>query len=192
MKKILLLAIALLTITPALIAKDKDKDEEVKIVLTKDESSGEYIYEDVITVENVAKEEMFKRAKQWILSNLKTSDNNIQFDEKELSIINDANLIIKQGGGYSSFIASGITNLKVTLFFKDGRYKIRFDNVIVHIERGNGYPTVITPYTSLMAERNSKGKTHVINETNIQLGAIISKLEAAIKNSDNATKKNDW
>lgn len=59
-------------------------------------------------------------------------------------------------------------------------------------EMFTGYPTVITPYASLMAERNSKGKTHVINETNRQLEAIISKLEAAIKNSDGAAKNDDW
>src|SRR5690242_12576302 len=64
------------------------QDDEEQPFLTKDESTGDYAFEEVIQIPNVKKEELFDRAKKWILATMKTADNNITFDDKEYSAVN--------------------------------------------------------------------------------------------------------
>src|SRR5262249_21175282 len=147
MKKVLYVALSLLAATPVLQAKEK---EEIKTVLVKDDASGEYYYEGVVPVEGVSKEEMFKRAKQWILSNLKSADNNIQFDDKEWVINNEASTLINSAQGFGWVISRGYTNFKLNIQFKDGRYKLRIDNVIIYLEHGIAAPPNSGSYALLM------------------------------------------
>src|SRR5262245_11861074 len=102
MKKVLFVALSLMMVSPMVQAKDKEED--VKSVLVKEENSDNYYYEGVVPVEGVTKEEMFKRAKEWVLSNFKTEDANTQFDDKELNIFSSTTVILgKENSAFGEF-----------------------------------------------------------------------------------------
>lgn len=191
MKKILLLAISLLTIAPALTAKDKDKDKEVKIVLVKEENSNEYYYEDVVPVEGVSKEEMFKRAKVWVLQNLKTSDNNIQFDENSFSIINEATIVLTPTKSAFWGVTTGMANFKLNIQFKEGKYKFRFDNIVIFMKGINGSETLAYGELSKSNMKSNKNHVkHVQNDSNEKFRNLSIQLEQAIKT--NTASQDDW
>lgn len=186
MKKILLLAIALLTIAPALTAKDKDKDEEVKIVLVKEENSDNYFYEGVVPVEGVTKEEMFKRAKQWVLANLKTSDNNLQFDEQQFTIVNSSTIVVPPKRKTTLIVDKCLVNFKLLIQFKEGRYKFRFDNLVVYLEQG--FVTQTTAYSPQFTKYKNENK-YIENELNKALTGLEIGLENQVKGT---STQDDW
>ena len=181
MKKVLLIAITLLFTTP--IVKAQDKDEKVKMVLVKEENSDNYYYEGVVPVEGVTKEEMFKRAKAWVLSNFKTGDNNSQFDETNFEIYNSPTIIVKKGDNY--------VNFKIKLQFKDGKYKFRFDNLIVQPHWAITPPQEPVPYNGvkLYGRYGKKFNRFFIENINTAFVGMASSLETSIKGI--STKKDD-
>ncbi|WP_129019502.1 DUF4468 domain-containing protein [Edaphocola flava] len=182
MKKILL-AIALLTAAPAVQAKETEPD--YKVVVVKNES-GAFTYESVVNIEGVTKEEMFNRAKQWIIANLKTNDNNIAFDANSLTINNSATLVLKPAGGFNWAITSGFINFKLNVQFKDGRYKFVFDNIVVQ----TAYMGIVATAAYGDLKTNRKPVQYVRQEVNTNLLAIAQQLEAAIKNGSSKTSDN--
>ena len=182
MKKVLLVALSLLMITPAIQAKDKE--EEVKIVLIKEENSDNYYYEGGVPVEGVSKEEMFKRAKEWVLSNFKTGDNNIEFDEQNLSIFNSPTIILEKFKNN----AGDYLNFKIKLLFKEGKYKFRFDNLIVKSNVFFNDPP--KPYNGGKMWPGGRYNQSIIDNTNKTLAALATELENKIKGT--AGKKDEW
>lgn len=185
MKKILL-AIALLAAAPAVQAKGDDP--EYKVVVVKNETTGAMAYEAVTNVEGVSKEEMFKRAKQWIIANLKTNDNNISFDASNLSINNTATLVLKPAGGFNWAITSGLINFKLQVQFKDRRYRILMDNIVVQTAYADG---IVETMAYDQIQRNNKPAKHIKQEVNEKLLAVAQQLEAAIKNG-NIKSNDNW
>lgn len=184
MKKILFIAfVAISFVTPKMYAKDDD----YKVVVAKNEASGSYSYESVVPVENVKKEEMFARAKKWIITNLKTADNNIQFDTTDLSITNSSTLILKSGRGFNWAITSGLMNFKLNLMFKDGRYKFVFDNIAVQIAYSDG---VVETLNYDQVQRNNGPSKFIRKGVNEKLSGIEMQLETAVKNGGAA--KDNW
>lgn len=185
MKKCLFLVMFLLISIPVLQAKDKEED--YKVVVDKNEN-GIYLYEGIVTVEGIDKAEMFKRAKNWIVSNLKTEDNNISFDETNMHIANTANIVLKPGSGFNWNISHMVVNFKLNLMFKDGRYKFVFDNIVVQAASANiGLETL--SYEQIT--RNNKPSKHARKEVNEKLLAISTQLEQAIKTGVEKGK-DDW
>lgn len=184
MKKVLLVALSLLMITPAVQAKDKE--EEVKVVLVKEDNSDNYYYEGVVPVEGVTKEDMFKKAKEWVLSIFKTEDNNAQFDEQNLVILNSPTIVLeKYRGAPGDFL-----NFKIKLLFKDGKYKFRFDNLIVKSNTFPLEPPVAYNGVKMFTGRGAKYNPGVIKNVNHALLGLSTELESKIK--ETKAKKDDW
>jgi hypothetical protein len=186
MKKVLLVVMSLLMITPTMQAKDKE--EEYKVVVVKNEANGSYAYEQVVNVEGVSKEEMFSRAKKWIISNFKTNDNNIQFDETNLTIANTATVVLKVASGFNWALTSGLVNFKLNLQFKDGRYKFVFDNIAVQAAYSDG---IVETVNYEQVQRNNKPAKHIRKEINEKLLAIATQMEEVIK-TGGGKGKDDW
>jgi Domain of unknown function (DUF4468) with TBP-like fold len=184
MKKVLLIAMTLFFAIP--IVKAQDKSEEAKTVLVKEDNSDNYYYEGVVPVEGVTKEEMFKRAKQWVLSTLKTGDNNIQFDEST-SIINSSTILVKgkKGMGYSP---DALINFKINIWFKEGKYKFRLDNVLVRTTE-SGAP--IVAYAPKLRNYTKGYNNYLVGKINSEFIGLTENLEKAIK-TGNASSKDNW
>ena len=194
MKKILMIALAILPFIYTVNAKSKDEKEEFKEILVADEATGEYYYEAVMPVENVDKEEMFKRAKTWVLSNLKTSDNNINADEKDLTIINTASVVLDQMKGFGWAITSGNIDFKLNIAFKDGKYKVRFDNVVINAVylTGNGSSLQTISYTQYAQKNKNKAARKFKEMVNGKMEAVATGIEKAIKEGNKSAAGKDW
>jgi hypothetical protein len=141
MKKILLLFILLFSCYIPSIA------QEGLITLRKDETSGNFYYEEVDTINNQTQVDIFKKAKSWIMANMKTGDNNIVFDDKEYSIVNSAAFKIDQKRFGNHGIEDGRMDFKFHVWARDGRYKFRIDNITYNLMMGNGYNIVTGAWT---------------------------------------------
>lgn len=185
MKKIVWLILMPLMVTTSVV-QAKDKEEEYKVVVAQGEN-GSYQYEQVVPVESVSKEEMFKRAKSWIIANMKTDDNNIQFDEAGMNITNTATLVMKPASGFNWAITHGLVNFKLHLMFKDGRYKFVFDNIAVQAAYADG---IVETMGYDQVQRNNKPAKHIRKEVNEKLLGVATQLEQAIKTGGKA--KDNW
>ena len=187
MKKILFFAAMLFVAAPNIHAKGDDED--VKIVLVKEENSDNYYYEGVVPVDGISKEEMFKRAKEWVLSNFKTGDVNTQFDEANLQIYNAPTIIIKVFPDCRA-CKDDYANFKLKLLFKDGKYKFRFDNVIVNSNVLTIPATKSYNDVKMFPGSGVKYNRKIIEDINKAFFSFSVNLENAIKAT--GTKKDDW
>jgi hypothetical protein len=71
----------------------------------KDPATGAYIYQDVVIVDSATKQQLYTKAKSWILKTLKSGDNIIQLDDKHFNSITGSGTIImnKIGTGFMSY-----------------------------------------------------------------------------------------
>jgi|GEM_PF-1428700 len=124
---------------------------------------------------------MFERAKAFVLENFKTSDNNIQFNEKDLQIVNAGVIILE--GTKSNHPPQSYCNFKINIEFKEGRYKVKFDNIIVQPK----YGYEARAYENI--RKNNSFDKHLRKKVNEALPECSSKLERAIRNKP---EQNDW
>ncbi len=184
MKFLLPLILLLLTATTNIYAGKNDN--ETKNVVVKDETTGDYSYKDVVKVENVTKEEMYAKAKKFILANFKNGDNNNQFDEANLSIINTSTVLLDGAAGFNWTINNAQVNFKINLEFKDERYRFVINNIIVYVEERGARETLTY---GKISPKNKPGK-HIITQVNEKLLGVTNQLEKAIKSEK--TKDSNW
>lgn len=92
---------------------------------------GKVIYEGVETVDGVSKEELYRRAKSWLVNAYRSAKDVIQLDDKEnFTIIGKGNLPTYW---QVTFYASQQVSLlhTITLQFKDGRYRYEITDLIM-------------------------------------------------------------
>jgi len=90
-------------------------------------NNGPYHYEKVWEVPGVSKDELYGRAKKWVLSNLKAGDQN-QLDDKDKNEIHTATLlfITQDIGGMRDQKLS----FKLNFYFKEGKYRLEVGNFV--------------------------------------------------------------
>ncbi len=171
-----------LTAIPA-ISKDKESDYRVVV---KD-MGGNYAFDSVITADGLSKELMFQRAKDWIISNFKTEDNNIKYDAGGMSIATTGTIVLKTGSGFNWSITHCLCNFKLNIQFKDGRYRILLDNIIVQAAYADG---IVETLNYDQVQKNNAPAKHIRREVNVKLASIADQLAQAVKGGN--TKKDDW
>lgn len=184
MKKALLIVLSFLMAIPLIHARDKDED--YRVVVKND--NGIFSFDSVVNVDGVQKEEMFSRAKQWVISNLKTADNNVLFDADKLSIATSSTIVLKAMRGFNWAVTSGFVNFKLNIQFKDNRYRFVFDNIIVQASYADGITETLN-YEQLT--RNNKVSKAIRQDVNEKLLALSNQLEQAIKTGNNSSSKDD-
>ena len=108
------------------------RSQEVSDVLTIDSVNGGYIYQRVVDVEGVSKDEIYKRIKNWIIDNLKSPVNYNYFDDdKHESISTTISFVTKQTTGFIEF--------KLNINIKEGKYRILAKS-FVFMRGGEGKP----------------------------------------------------
>ncbi|HLO70183.1 MAG TPA: DUF4468 domain-containing protein [Flavipsychrobacter sp.] len=160
--------------------------------LTLDESTGMYYYEEVVQLSNVTQMELYSKAKKWIIANFKTGDNNISEDEKEYNIVNSAALKIDKKKTMGWAVYDGTTDFKFHFWAKDGRYKIRIDNVafqILYASYPDGTKTKSETYGTLKS--NSKIDNYLKGQADEKLLAVIQAFKKGMTAAPSQEKK-DW
>lgn len=158
-----------------------------------DEVSNDYYIEEVITAEGLSDKEIYDRAKAWILANLKTVDKNIEFNDEELTIVNNGTIKIDQKGFFTVAVQEGYCNFKYHVWCKDGRYKVRADNIMYRLllNQGDRMVTTTTTYAELYEKKKKKLNEYLLGEADQKLSAVIAIMHDSIINNTKQEDKND-
>lgn len=185
MKRSLLALVTVFISAATLYAQD-----EQSLTFKKDEVSGDSYYEEVVTAPNLKADELFKRAKTWILANMKTDDNNITFDEKEMTIVNAAAMKVDQKNFFTYAILDGIMDFKYHVWCKDGKYKLRVDNIGYHLLLGSGNDKT-TKTESYNELKDNKYSRHLKSQAEEKLWGLVTVFKKAMESEAKQDKK-DW
>lgn len=125
MKKVIYLLTLLMTYTSTLVA------QESNLVIIPKNENGLAEYTEVISVDNISKNDLYISALEWMNKTYKSGKNVIQTTDKDGGMIigkavsqtlNYNNMGAKIDGGYFSYTFS--------IYSKDNKYKYTIDNII--------------------------------------------------------------
>ena len=149
----------------------QDKDELPK---TLNKATSGYTFEKIADLPSVTKDQTYDRVKQWVLTNLKTTDNNIAFDDKEKNSISTSTEIMLDKSNWMLTVPSA--QFKISIFFKDGKIKITAAQFIM---RSNNF---LVPFEQFEVKKSTR---HVYESFDTKFTAMIDAIvDAASKKSD--------
>jgi hypothetical protein len=170
---------------------------KAQIQIPKDSATGKYSYQGIIKVDSANKQELYSKAKTWVLRTLKSSDNMIELDDKDYSTIIGSGTIIMNNAGYSGMLSysfeNGKLNFKVIFQFKDGKVKYTFDNFsysankVFNVSYKEG--EILSPLENL--DLNKKAKEQVLQDASTKMNTIVSSFTSEILTTKNKPK-DDW
>ncbi|MES2619801.1 MAG: DUF4468 domain-containing protein [Bacteroidota bacterium] len=171
------------------------KSSLAQTAIPRDTSTGLIAYQGVVKDDSVAKEELYARAKSWILKTLKSSDNMVQLDDKDFNSITGSGTILldkKSSGPYS--YQNGKLNFKLTVQFKDGRLRYTFENFtywgeVFALMQSTPMKTVNSGLEELTLPGN--GKKSVMDNVDEKMKALVLSFTNAVSKA-NAAQKDDW
>ncbi|MDN5211596.1 DUF4468 domain-containing protein [Fulvivirgaceae bacterium BMA12] len=145
-------------------------------------SAGNLKLEEVVRVQSLSQEQLFLKAKSWILETLKPSDNLVYIDAENHRMVATINQLLEDRNTSVSY--------KVTLAFKDGRYKYTIDRLIyTYVQNwfNMGAVKVSIPLESMKFSERKKAK--IYNQINRELRPFVTTMMQSIKNPG---KIADW
>lgn len=188
MKKYLLSVLLLAIISMPAFA---EKDEKPRLTFKTEEVGGDAYYEEVVQAGDLSQEVLYKRAKDWVIANFKTGDNNINFDDKEFTITNSAAMKVEPKSFFTHAIFDGLMDFKFHVWVKDGKYKFRIDNISYLLLEGNenSKQTQRGSYSELKDNKYSRYLKGIAEE---KLYGLAYVFKDAMKNEAKVQKKEDW
>jgi len=161
--------------------------------IVMDSVTNKYFMQEVIICDTgLTKEQLYARCKDWVVRNLKSSDNNIQLDDKEFKqitatgVINTSDMPIM----FCS-ISNCMIDFKLTTNIKDGKVRYTIEN-IVHYGTNNCTDPAERKITPL-EKWNMKIKLskNVFADIEEKLRALVKDFKIALSN-EQQIKKDDW
>ncbi|MEX2595812.1 MAG: DUF4468 domain-containing protein [Salibacteraceae bacterium] len=169
--------------------------------IPRDPDSGKFKFEQVIQGENLSKEELYERSKNWIIGTLKSSDNMVQLDDEDKdAIIATGNAILSDQnyGWWGSAYRNIILNFKFKTYFKENRLKVIVDNFSIHydfISASSSQARNSTLEEGFQKEGYIKGdkKTaKMYEEVDPIITALISDFKKSVLNEIQEVNDDDW
>jgi hypothetical protein len=156
-----------------------------------DAATKKFVYEAIVKVDSIKTEVIYNNAKEWIVRNLKSSDNNMSFDKESKTITSTGNMHLEDRGGLCLYKEFNL-NFKFSVFIKEGRYKYIIENFYISYYKDCSQGK-ISPVSGAFENLDigKKQNEKVFNEADIKFKSMISDLEKYIKSSP-AINKSDW
>lgn len=153
-------------------------------------SGDENYFERVIPMPSQTKDVLYKKAKAWVLSTMKTTDQNISFDEENFKIVNSGAKTIDPKKNSAAFLISeGAFNFKILLEFKDGKYRVRIDNFQILTRANTGFNIKDKSRSYSELSDNKEGK-YIKEQIDEKLTVLIRSLNVSL--ASDAQKNSDW
>jgi hypothetical protein len=163
------------------------KGETLKL----DSVTNKYILREVITCDSaLTRQQLYEICKDWVVRNLKSSDNNILFDDKEYKQITASGAIKTTDMPIAMCaISNCMADFKLTLNIKDGKVRYTIENIVHH-----GTNTCSNPperMTTPLEKWNMKIKLSkkVFADIEEKLQALMTDLNTTLKQPQ---RKDDW
>jgi len=155
-------------------------------IIPTDPTSHKFLYEGVVKIDSMKSEQIFKKAREWTLRNLKSSDSNVNLDDKDYkSLTSTGNIHLQNRMGLHNYSDMNL-NFKFTIFVKDGRYKYIIENLYISYHKD-----LLTAGSSLEElDFGTSNKEKVYTEVNLKINSLLKEFETFIK--ANSDSKNDW
>ena len=93
---------------------------------------GRIVLDTVRAISGVPDTVLYERAKEWMLRNLKSADNQVSLDDKvKEKLIGTTNLLLpdKKENAFS-YSSERVLNFKLSVFVKNGRYRVMIENIV--------------------------------------------------------------
>ncbi len=145
-------------------------------------SAGNLKLEEVVRIQSLSQEELFQKAKSWILETLKPSDNLVYIDAGNQRMVATMNRLLDDRNTSVSY--------KITLAFKDGRYKYTIDRLFyTYVQNwfNTGAIDVAIPLESMKFTDRKKAK--IYNQINRELRPFVTAMKQSMTTPVVAT---DW
>jgi len=165
---------------------------------------GEIIFENVVQQDGLTKEEIYKKAKLWIVTTLKSGDNMVELGgDESTNITGTGNVILSDQNysgarGYSYEMQNISLNFKFSIFCKDSRYKYRIENFTLRCVVDDAHS--IKEYRSSLEEpkivglegdkkkaKRDKIIQSIYEETNSTINKLITNLKGIVN-----TQEEEW
>jgi hypothetical protein len=88
-------------------------------VLPISEETGKITYQSVVQVDGTSKNDLYKRGKTWFINTFSSSENVIEYEDKEEGIIMGKGLFPVK----ANMVSAGHVRFTIKIEFKDGRYR---------------------------------------------------------------------
>jgi hypothetical protein len=140
----------------------------------------DFKFEEVVQANSLSKEKLFQNAKLWAFSRLKPSDNLLYLDTEDNSIILTGNFMLKNRSARCG-IMNGTLIFKITILFKNERYRYTIDNMVhryvANCGEWGGYP-VTAPLGDIKFK--DKIKTQIYDEIDQKLRLLVADMKESI------------
>jgi hypothetical protein len=111
--------------------------QTVKAQFPKDSTTGKVKYSGIVDLSGSSKEKIYKKAKAWIVSTLKSADNIIELDDVNMDklVATGTTIVDSLKLPYvykDSFSRNSYINFKFIILIKEGRLKYTVENFILY------------------------------------------------------------
>lgn len=104
-------------------------------------NNGPYSYEMVYDMPGATKAELYKKAKSWVLSNLKAGAQN-QFDDNEQNEIHTT-VALAYPDNINSGMINQVVHFKLNLSFKENKYRLSATDFVYQCNETGGAPHTV-------------------------------------------------
>jgi uncharacterized protein with TBP-like fold DUF4468 len=164
-----------------------------------DEETGKVIFTDVVRLEGMTNDEIFEKAKLWVVSTLKSGDNMVELDGTNSDkIIGTGNIVIPQNE-INEFIkplkyfSNYTLNFKFIVFFKDNRLKYSVENFnFSFISTRKAYNTGLVDIIDMTDIMTKKQNVNFSEAIRVVSGKYVENLIKDFITSMNKKEDNNW
>ncbi len=146
------------------------------------EKDGIVNFEEIIMVDSINKDQLYKRAKLWVINTFKNEKYVTSTDDKELGII--------KGTGRFTILKNQDVLFSFQLSLKDFKYKYHFYDIIYLDNKGNKTETTLQYYYDYYKSGKNIGRgmmTKYLKESKYKIENLISSLKLGLSNPET-----DW
>jgi len=166
--------------------------------LPRNEKNGKVEYTEVVQLEGMSKDEIYKKAKMWMVSTLKSGDNMVELDGSTSDqIVGTGNLkpvITDKKNKKRFYITDANLNFKFIVFCKEGRTKCVVKNLSLSLKTLNNGRVVrtglnkIEDYPHLNQKSQLVYRDFVVQLVNEHINALINDFKSNLQ----LKEEDDW
>lgn len=161
-----------------------------------DTKSGLVTFTDVIQLDGMSKDDIYKKAKFWIVSSLKSGDNMVELNGSNSDQIvgtGNISLNVSEQGMKDFAIKESVLNFKFIVFCKEGKLKYKITNFdLAFVLKNNDIVRTDLETIDLFPNANDKWQKNYEELVTETVTKDIQQLIKSFITEMNASNEDDW
>jgi len=155
--------------------------------LPTDPETKKFTYQETVTLEGISKDDLFERAKNWMMTYYKTMKFDLE-NSVEGKIVHEGSLAIMLTYDFKYKTEYDVP-YNITLQVKEGKYRfIITDFSIYNAKNGRKTAEGLEAY---YAKARTNNKPEIVNQVNTEINKLIGELKTSMETGQQKDK-NDW